>query len=100
MTAFGIQAILGVIISLIMANKYDRKIVLMCIPASIVMVIANCVVIALIKAIFHVLPFIGIIFYLLVLAHHIWLVKQVQAFEPMRMISVVMLFAFAIFSAL
>jgi hypothetical protein len=43
---------------------------------------------------------IGIIFYLLVLAHHIWLVKQVQAFEPMRMISVVMLFAFAIFSAL
>ncbi len=100
MTAFWIQAILGVIISLIMANKYDIRIALLCIPASIGMAIANCVIIVMTKAIIHVFPFIGFIFYLLVIAHHIWLVKQVQAFEPMRMISVVMLIALIIFGVL
>ena len=100
MTAFWTQVILCVIISLMMASCYNNNFVLICIPASIVMSIANCVVIVCVKAIFHVFPFIGIIFYLLVLTHHIWLVKHVQSFKPMQMICSIMLITYIIFTAL
>lgn len=100
MTAFWTQVIICVIISLMMAGCYNNNFVLICIPASIVMSIANCLIIVCVKATFHVFPFIGIIFYLLVLMHHIWLVKHVQSFKPMQMICSIMLFAYIIFTAL
>ena len=99
MTAFWFQIIFCILISLMMAGRYNNF-VLICIPASIVMSIANCVVIVCVKATFHVFPFIGIIFYLLVLMHHIWLVKHVQEFKPMQMICSIMLIAYMIFTIL